>query len=137
MARQGRKPKDSLLIQEDFFGKSKNVFEFQYFETPDHLAGWNPSMDIFETEKKIYILIEAAGLQEETVNLHSVDNRLVVSGERTLDIPEAILHYHQLEIQFMPFQKTIILPGMIDADKVEATYRNGMLYICVAKRHLK
>ena len=137
MGRSERKPKESLLIQEDCGGYAKNVVEFRYFDSQEMNAGWNPNMDIFETETEIIVLIEAAGLNEDTLRLHSVDNRLVVSGDRHLDSKETIRHFHQLEIQFLPFRKTIILPGAIDAAHVTAKYRNGMLTISVTKKDMK
>jgi HSP20 family molecular chaperone IbpA len=132
-----RKIKESFMIQEDHCGKSRSAFEFQYFEVSDERAIWNPNMDILETEKEIIVLIEAAGIQEDTLQVHAIDNRLVVSGERHLTIPDTIRHYHQLEIQFMPFQKTVILPGTVDSAHIIATYAKGMLDIRVSRKHLK
>lgn len=137
MARREKKTKNFLYIQEDCCGKASKVFEFQYFDSPEQRGGWEPNMDIFESEKDICVLIEAAGLNEESLNLHAVDNRLVVSAERQLKFEETICQYHQLEIQFLPFQKTVILPGTIEASEVDAKYNNGMLFIRVPKKALR
>lgn len=137
MVRMIRKPKSKIYVSEDNLGQTKNVIEFQYFDAPDAPNTWNPNMDIFETEEDVVIMIEAAGLDEDSVRLHAMDNRLVLAGERRLEMEDSIIQYHQLEIQFMPFQKTIIIPGAIDVDKVRAKYRNGMLTISVSKRYLE
>jgi HSP20 family protein len=134
MVRATRKPKQALYVTEDSFGCMKKVFEFQYQDYPNVQSAWNPSMDIFETEEDYVILIEAAGLNEETLELHAIDKRLVLSGERRQFFEEPVLRYHQLEIQFMPFQKTIILPDVVDENQVKANYRNGMLIIRVSKK---
>lgn len=137
MVRMIRKSKQTFLVTEDSFGRTKGVFEFQYQDTPGVQSAWNPNTDIFETEDHIYILIEAAGLNEDSLHLHAVDNRLVLSGERKQVFDEPVIRYHQLEIQFMPFQKTIILPGLLDVDSVQAQYRDGLLTILIPKESLK
>ncbi len=137
MVRMIRKSKQSLFVTEERMGQSKSVFEFQYYDDQEISHTWNPNMDIFETEEDLVILVEAAGLDEESVQLHAVDRRLILSGERKLQTDESIIQYHQLEIQFMPFQKTIILPNAIDVSKIQAEYHNGMLKICVRKHDLK
>lgn len=134
MVRSTRKSKQALYVTEDSIGCMKRVFEFQYQDYPNVQSAWNPSMDIFETEEDYVILIEAAGLNEETLQLHAIDKRLVLSGERRQFFDEPVLRYHQLEIQFMPFQKTIILPDVVDENQVQANYRNGMLVIRVSKK---
>ncbi len=133
MVRMTRKPKQPVCVSEDSFSKTKQVFEFQYQYTPGVHSSWDPNTDIFETEDHYVIQIEAAGLNEESLSLHAVENRLVVSSERRKMVEEQVIRYHQLEIQFMPFQKTIILPDNIDVKNVNANYREGMLIIHVVK----
>lgn len=137
MARMTKKSKQALYVSEDSFGCVKRVFEFQYQDSPSVQSAWNPSTDIFETEEDYIILIEAAGLNEETLQLHAIDKRLVLSGDRRQYFTEPVLRYHQLEIQFMPFQKTIILPDAVDESQVQANYRDGMLTIRVSKQCTK
>lgn len=133
MVRMVRKSK-TLCITEEVQGQSKHVYEFQYHDMPASQTSWNPNMDILETSKDLIIIIEAAGLDEKKLQLNAIENRLVLSGERRLDISDSVVRYHQLEILFMPFQKTIILPGAIDEKNVKAQYKNGMLTIRVPKQ---
>ncbi len=137
MVRMIRKSNQGIFVTEENMGQTKSAFEFQYYDTPDPPNTWNPNMDIFETEDDLVMMVEAAGLDEDSLRLHAVDNRLVLNGERRLEMESSIIRYHQLEIQFMPFQKTIVLPGTIDVDKVRAEYRNGMLTISVSKRFIE
>ena len=104
MVRVTRKSKPAFYVTEDSFGCTKHVFEFQYQDIPGIQSAWNPNTDIFETKENYIILIEAAGLDEESLQLHAVDNRLVVSGDRRQWNDPSVTRYHQLEIQFMPFQ---------------------------------
>lgn len=132
-----RKKRKTLYVSEDSFGKNRSVFEFQYQDIPDIHSAWNPNMDIYETKDDLVVLIEAAGLDEKSLTLHAVDNRLVLSGERKRLVDEEVIRYHQLEIPCMPFQKTIILPGTIDDSRVKAKYENGLLMIRVSKHSIE
>lgn len=136
MVRASRK-KQTLIVSEDCQGQPKHVLEFHYQDASEFHPSWNPPMDIYETETDLVILLEAAGLDENSLQLHAVDNRLVLNGERKFKQDHEIIRYHQLEIQFMPFQKTIVIPGRIDEKKVRAEYHNGMLTIRVSKRFIK
>lgn len=137
MVRMNRKSKQTLIVTEDGLNHSKHVIEFQYHDETDVQTTWSPAMDIYETEDELVILIEAAGLNEKMLQLHVVKDRLILSGERRHEEKETITRYHQLEIQFTPFQKTIILPGLIEEKHVNAIYKNGFLSIRVKKRFLK
>ncbi len=137
MVRMNRKSKKTLVVSEDGGGRTKHVIEFQYQDAPDMQSTWSPSMDIYETDDDLVILLEAAGLQENSLQLHAVENRLILGGERRLKEEAPIARYHQLEIQFTPFQKTIVLPGRIDEKHVNAEYKNGLLSIRVKKKCIK
>jgi len=137
MVRMVRKSKQTICISEEGASRNKHVFEFQYHDASGAQTAWNPNMDIFETTNDLVVLVEAAGLDESSVQLHAVENRLILSGERQLNIGEDIMRYHQLEVQFMPFQKTLILPSKINIDHVKAQYKNGFLIIRVSKKNLE
>ncbi|RJP19968.1 MAG: Hsp20/alpha crystallin family protein [Candidatus Omnitrophota bacterium] len=136
MARRIRKSRETLFVSEDCQGQSKNVFEFHYHEPPGARTTWNPNMDILETPDDLIILVEAAGLDKNSIRLQAVDNRLILSGDRRMKKCVKCIRYHQLEIQFLPFVKTVILPGTVDVALVKAEYENGLLEIRVAKRFL-
>jgi HSP20 family protein len=126
-----------MFISEESSSKSHHIFEFHYHDAPGVETSWNPNMDIYETENDLILLIEAAGLDEQSLKLHSIENRLVLTGERHQESQDSIMRYHQMEIQFMPFQKTIVLPCEVEIDKVNASYQNGLLRIRIPKECLE
>ncbi len=136
MVRRLRKTRETLVVSEDCQGQSKTVFEFNYHQPPGTRTAWTPNMDILETEEDLIILIEAAGLDKNSIHLQAVDNRLILTGERTKKKYSGCVRYHQLEIQYMPFEKSIILPGTVDVAHVNAEYENGMMEIRISKRFL-
>ncbi len=132
-----RKIHKKIAVSEDSFGKTRSVFEFHYQNLPETQTAWNPNMDIYETENDLVVTIEAAGLKKDSLTLQAIDNRLILSGERKQFVDEEVIRYYQLEIPSAPFQKTVILPGPIDEDRVDAQYRNGLLTIRVSKKGLE
>jgi len=137
MVRMVHKTPKKLCITEDCFGKTKHILEFYYHEEPDNQSRWSPNTDIYETQDEVVIVVEAAGLDENRITLQSEGRRLILQGERKAAEAQPVMCYHQLEIQYMPFQKTFILPSLVDADSVCADYRNGLLSIRIPKQHLE
>ncbi len=97
---------------------------------------WRPPADIYETEEKIIVLVEIAGMQEEDF-LISVDrNILTIAGLRPSPLSEKKA-IHQLEIPFGEFSTEIEYAFNIDTDSIEATYHNGFLRIDLKKSRPK
>ncbi len=136
MVRRMRKSKETLIVSEDCLGQSKHIYEFHYHSPHGLRTTWNPNMDIIETADELIILVEAAGLDKNSLRLHAVDNRLILNGERRMKKYSQVVRYHQLEIQFLPFEKTIILPGTIDVAHVQAEFEQGILEIRVSKKFI-
>lgn len=129
--------KTTIFVSEEKLHGGTGVSEFHYQGTTDDHPAWNPPMDIYETDKDLVILLDAAGLDEDSLKLHAVGDRLVINGERSFQQSDSIQRYHQLEISFMPFQKTLVMPGSIEITSVDAEYSRGMLHIRIPKTTLR
>ncbi len=92
---------------------------------------WRPPTDVYETEDDIVVRLEAAGLREQDIAIHLEGRSLVVRGVR-LDTPERRA-YRQMEIPFGEFILEVELVSPVDAEKVDATYRDGFLRIRLPK----
>lgn len=101
---------------------------------------WQPPVDVCETEEALVVKAEIAGVQPDRINvsLSADDRMLVISGIRAEDEEErrARVRCYQLEIYYGPFERHIALPPDIpvDRDHISATYRNGVLTVCISKR---
>ena len=96
---------------------------------------WQPPMDIYETVESFVIKIEVAGLKpEEDIKISLDGNVLTINGNRQDRTALKKQHYHQAEINYGPFERSIALPDVIsDAVKPQARYVGGFLEIDIPK----
>lgn len=83
-----------------------------------------------DKDRKTYrIQVSLPGVDPKEVNIHVQGNVVSISGERKSTRENKEGDYLQREIAYGSFQRTIELPNGVDADKINAEYRNGMLEI--------
>ena len=104
---------------------------------PRRPFGWRtvptyPALSIWEDEHSLHAEAELPGLKMEDLELLVVGNELTVKGQRKDEHPEGTT-YHRRERGVGSFSRVIRLPIDIDADKVEATLKDGVLLITLPK----
>ncbi|MEA3442853.1 MAG: Hsp20/alpha crystallin family protein [Chloroflexota bacterium] len=98
---------------------------------------WQPSIDVYETENAVVVLVELAGIKEDEVEVFVENNMLTIRGERR-DIKQGIKRtYSQMEILWGSFERGIALPVNVDIEQVEAFYEGGFLEITMSKQKNK
>ena len=98
-------------------------------------AYWRPPMDIYETVDSFVVKIEIAGIEpNEDLTIQLNRNVLTLKGYRQERTALKKEHYHQAELNYGPFERSIVLPNIL-ADDVEpvADYTNGFLEIHIPK----
>ncbi len=102
--------------------------------TPE-TALWRPPMDIYETVESFVIKIEVAGLKaEEDIQIRLDGNILTINGNRQDRTALKKQHYHQAEINYGRFERSIALPDVLsDSIKPQARYAGGFLEIDIPK----
>jgi HSP20 family protein len=92
-----------------------------------------PPVNVWEDGDAFHVEAELPGLTREQLQL-SVTNRnqLTLQGER---LPEEVEkgRWHRRERGFGRFQRMLKLPTPVDADKIEATFENGLLHVVLPK----
>jgi HSP20 family protein len=104
---------------------------------PLESGGWQPAMDIYEAEDRIFVYADLAGVTADSLQVTVTDQQLQVSGVRELPTAEAIACIHQLEIELGAFQRTVTLPAVVDVDRVQSAYSGGILAVTLPKRARK
>jgi len=100
---------------------------------------WSPRIDVYETSRAVVIKVCAAGLHPDEIDLTiSADNRhLTLRGLRSDHDEDKSdrIRYHQLEVYYGPFERTISLPPdiPIDRERLSAAYRDGFLIVILPK----
>lgn len=92
-------------------------------------AGIIPSVDIEETAEGYNVSAELPGLEQKDVQLTLRDNLLTISGEKREEQTEKKGSRTYAERSFGRFERVIPLDAEIDADKVEAKFKNGVLTV--------
>jgi HSP20 family protein len=92
-----------------------------------------PKADIFEDDKSFQINLVAPGMKKEDFTIELNDNYLTVSGERKISRDEKEGNYHFIESQYGNFSRAFTLPETADANKISASYNNGVLEIEIPK----
>ncbi len=94
---------------------------------------WNPRLNISETAKDYRITVELPGVDEKDVDLDLTDGLLRIKGTRRNETEEDGQNFHRIESFYGEFDRSVQFPETIDEDKIEASFKNGILNIIVPK----
>ncbi|RMG55892.1 MAG: Hsp20/alpha crystallin family protein [Acidobacteria bacterium] len=92
------------------------------------------AVDIYEEPDAILIEADLPGLTRDEVKVSVEDNVLTIEGERKLEHEDKKENYRRIERSYGLFSRSFTLPWSVDADKVEATFKDGVLRIRLPKR---
>lgn len=95
--------------------------------------GWYPSVDISETETDLFVTAELPGLEVKDVNVSISGDLLTIKGEKKKEKEEKDEHHHYVERFSGSFQRSVRLPVDVKSDKVEASFKKGILKITLPK----
>jgi len=96
-------------------------------------SGWNPALDVFEDKDNVFVKIELPGMKKEEIDISLHDGMLTVTGERKQETKSGEGETFRSERFFGRFHRTVSLPTQVDAEKVKASYRDGILTIKLPK----
>ncbi|WP_068466921.1 Hsp20/alpha crystallin family protein [Candidatus Protochlamydia phocaeensis] len=100
-------------------------------------AYWHPAGDVYETDSKIYLTLELAGIDAEKLEISLYTDALVIKGQRSIPLPEKKGNYHQAEIRQGPFCFELPLNSPVDSETVDLFYEKGFLSIVLRKQEVK
>jgi HSP20 family protein len=97
-------------------------------------VGWAPACDIFEDGDGVTVRFELAGVEPKDVDIRFENGVLTMRGERKLVNGEQKAGYHRVELQYGSFSRSFSLPGTVDAEKIRAESKNGLLTVTLPKK---
>ena len=95
--------------------------------------GFAPRTNIQETDNSLSLTFELPGMDKKDIKVTLVDGVLTVSGKREVSQKAESDHYHRHEIASGEFSRSFTLPDTVNADKISADYKNGLLEVTLAK----
>jgi len=120
--------RDFDRIFDDFFHGS-NLTPFN-----QNWGSFNPNIDVTETDKNYQVSAELPGLDKNDINVSLDHNNLTISGEKKTEKEDKSQNYYRTERSYGSFQRCISLPDNIQADNIDANFKNGILQITIPKQ---
>ncbi len=110
-----------------FFNGSPNRFSWNFS------GSYLPKVDTLEAEEDIRVTAELPGMEEKDIDVSLVDGALTLKGEKNSCDEEKTMRHYRMERSYGMFERTIPLPMEVEADKVEALFKNGVLTVTLPK----
>jgi HSP20 family protein len=109
---------------DDFFGERR---------TEMGESTWLPSVDVSENDSALSVRAELPGMTQDDIELNLQDNVLTLTGEKKKEHQEEQENFHRVERSYGSFRRTFTLPCNVKAEKISATFKDGVLEITLPK----
>jgi HSP20 family protein len=94
---------------------------------------WTPPVDLYETDDALILKAELPGVSTDDVSIEIHQNTLILRGQRRPEAEVKEDRYHRVERAYGPFQRSFMLPTLVDQEHVHATYQDGVLELRLPK----
>ena len=111
----------------------RSLFDVEPFRRGEGSWGKVPAVDIADTEKAYEVTAELPGIDEKNVEVKFANGVLTIKGEKREEKEEKKKDYHLSERRYGAFQRSFTVPDGIDADKIDATFKDGVLTVSLPK----
>jgi HSP20 family protein len=143
-ALQARRPFASLRREvdrlfEDFdrdfwrFPLRRSVFDIEPFAERELAWVAAPAVDIAESEKAFEVTAELPGMDEKNIEVTVANGALTIKGEKKEEKEEKKKDYYLHERTFGSFERSFRVPEGVDPEKIEASFKKGVLTITLPK----
>ena len=132
-------PSKELLNVEREFNKLFNTFNRRFGFDDSTMneelenAVWSPLTDISENKDQYILKMDLPGVSKENLKLSFNDGELIISGERKQEKEDKDSKYHRIERTYGKYFRSFTLPQTIQADKINAEFKDGQLTVTVPK----
>jgi HSP20 family protein len=110
-----------------------SLFDLEPFWRGEMSWGKIPAVDIADTEKAYEITAELPGMDEKNVEVKFSNGVLTIKGEKKEEKEEKNKDYHLSERRYGSFQRSFTVPEGVDAEKIDATFKDGLLTVSLPK----
>lgn len=122
--------RDMDRVLEDFFGRrTRPWWPERCFDT----ARTRPSIDLFEEKDDVVVKAELPGIDKDNIEVNLTDQTLTIKGEKKKEEEVKEENYYRAERSYGSFLRTVDLPTEVRADKVTASFKNGVLEVRMPK----
>jgi len=118
---------------EEWERRFDDLFGRPLWRLPVEERGWMPAVDVFEKEDKFVVKAELPGMKEGDIDVSVVGDTLSIKGEKKTETEIKEEGYYRCERSYGSFYRSIPLPSNVDADKIEASFEDGVLEVALPK----
>ena len=94
-------------------------------------ASWAPQVETFRRDGNLVVRADLPGLTKDNVTIETDDDMLIITGERSDETRDERDDFYRTERSYGRFFRAIQLPDGVDAEKIEATFKDGVLEVTV------
>lgn len=130
-----RPMRDMMNVQDEMNRLFDRFFGKELWDEDEQVSqmNWFPVVDIKENKDEFAVFAELPGMKKEDVHITFSDGKLVIEGERKKEHEEKEANYHRVERSYGKFCRTFQLPSGIQANKIAADFKDGILKIKLPK----
>jgi len=115
------------------FRSARSFFDIEPFWRRDTTFAEVPAVDMVDKEGAYEITAELPGMDEKDVEVTLAEGGLTIKGEKQEEKEEKRKDYYLHERHFGSFERLIRLPEGVDTDRIEATFKRGILTVTLPK----
>ena len=113
---------------------SRSIFDIEPFWRREVAWGTAPSVDIVEKDNAYEVTAELPGMDEKNVEVKLANGGLTIKGEKREEKEEKKKDYYLHERQFGSFERCFAIPEGVETDKIEASFKKGILTVTLPKK---
>lgn len=95
---------------------------------------WNPAVDVYETKDNVIVKADLPGMEKDEIHVSVQGDTLLIKGEKKEEKEYQEEDFVRTERSYGSFYRALALPESVDADKVKAAYKNGVLELTLPKK---
>jgi HSP20 family protein len=112
----------------------RSAFDVEPFWRRELAWATTPAMDVAETDKAYEITAELPGMSESDVEVVAANGVLTIKGEKKEEKEEKKKDYYLSERRYGSFERRLQIPEEVEADKIEAAFKKGVLTVTLPKK---
>ena len=98
---------------------------------------FTPRVDIAESDREFEVQVHVPGLKKDDIKIDLNENQLVISGERRFENEKSEKNFRSVESYYGSFRRSFHVPEIVNQDKIDANYADGILYVTLPKDEKK
>jgi HSP20 family protein len=124
--------RDLLSFRNNFDRMVQDLFDKRW-DISESMGELTPAVNIEENENEYVITAELPGVEKSDVKITFEDGALSISGEKRVENEDKKENFHRIERSYGVFSRSFAIPSSILVEKIDASFKNGVLKVLLPK----